>query len=222
MHLSVIIPVYNEEKTVEALLKKVLSLKNIFEVIVVNDGSEDQTKGQLDKIKNPKLKVFHHPVNQGKGAAVRDGIKKAKGDFLIIQDADLEYDPHQFGKLMDQATMNLVVYGSRILGHNRHSYIRTYLGNVLVTNFYNLLYFKHLTDTYTCYKLIPTKIAQKLKLASNGFEIEAEITAKLTKMGVRIIEVPIKFKPRSYEQGKKIKAKDALLGLWTYLKIKWM
>lgn len=220
MHLSVIIPVYNEEKTVKQVLKKVLSLKNIFEVVVVNDGSRDQTKKQLEKVKNPKLRVFHHPKNLGKGAAIRTGINKIKGDFLIIQDADLEYDPTQFAKLVDLVSSNCAVYGSRILGGNKHIYARTYLGNVLVTNFYNLLYFKHLTDTYTCYKLIPAKIAQKLNLKSNGFEIEAEITAKLTKMGVKIVEVPIKFKPRSYAQGKKIKAKDALLALWTYFKIR--
>lgn len=227
MRLSVIIPVLNEEKTISKIIEKVLKQKDVCEIIVVDDGSRDNTpeilkraQSKLRKNKRQTIKVVIHPQNKGKGAAIRTGITKVSGDFLIIQDADLEYNPEEFGELLKKASSKTVVYGSRILAKNPHAYIRTYLGNVFISAMHNLLFGDKLTDIYTCYKLLPSNIAKELKLQSNGFEIEAEITAKLAKNGIKIIEVPISYKPRSYEKGKKIKAKDALIGAYTLLKIK--
>lgn len=216
--LSVIIPVFNEEASIEKILKKVLLQKEVTEVIIVNDGSTDKTAQIINKIKHKKIKVFHHLKNFGKGAAIKTGFSKITGNFVIIQDADLEYNPSEYKKLLIKADANTVIYGSRILGRNPHAYTRTYLGNVLISAFASLIFGKRLTDTYTCYKLIPKKIAKNLNIKSKGFELEAEITAKLIKQGVKIIEVPISYKPRSYEQGKKIKANDALIGTLVFLK----
>lgn len=220
MKLIVIIPVFNEQKTLKESIEKVLSQSVVKRILVVDDGSTDKTPEILRSIGNNKIKVITHHKNLGKGAALRTGFSKVSGDFVIVQDADLEYNPHEYSKLLKSASPDTVVYGSRIKGQNAHAYTMTYLGNVLVTLVCNLLFGTKLTDSYTCYKLLPTKIAKELKLQSNGFEIEAEITANLLKKGIKIIEVPIKYSPRTYEQGKKIKAKDALLGILTYLKIR--
>lgn len=221
MRFVVIIPVLDEERTVERILDKVLAQKAVSKIIVVDDGSRDHTPEILRKVKNPKIKVITHKKNMGKGAAVQSALKETSGDYLIIQDADLEYDPSQYSLLLPFAKPDTAVYGSRLLVDiNKHAYFSTYLGNVFVTWFFNILFNRNLTDTYTCYKLLPCKLAKSLKLSSNGFAIEAEITGKLAKKGVKIIEVPIKFLPRKYEEGKKIKAKDALIGLWTFLKIR--
>ena len=220
MKLSVIIPAFNEEKTILKIIKKVLLQPNVHEIIVVDDGSTDNTLEILRKIKNKKLKIFSHPRNLGKGAAIRTGLNESQGDFILIQDGDLEYDPREYPKLLQFASLSTVVYGSRIKGNNPHAYTRTYIGNTLITTFANLLFGIKLSDSYTCYKLLPSKVAKDLNLKSNGFEIEAEITGKLAKKGIKIVEVPIKFKPRTYEQGKKIKAKDAIFGAFTFLKIR--
>lgn len=222
MQLSVIIPIYNEEETAERLLKKVLKLKNVSEVIAVNDGSKDKTPEILKKVakENKNLKVITHKKNQGKGAAIKTGIKNITKELAVIQDADLEYNPEEFEKLLKKATKNNAVYGSRMKGKNPHAYTRTYAGNLLLTSFCNLLFGTELTDIYTCYKLIPKKIFQNLKIESSGFELEAEITAKLLSKKVNIVEVPITYKPRTYEKGKKIKAVDAIKGILTLLKIK--
>jgi len=222
MKLSVIIPTFNEGKTIEKIIKNVLLQKDVYEVVVINDGSIDHTEDILKTItkkfvKDKNLTVVSHEKNRGKGAAIRTGIENVAGDTIIIQDADLEYDPKEYRILLNKFTGKNVVYGSRILGNNKHAYKRTYLGNITLTWINNLLYENNLTDIYTCYKIIPTKIAKKLNLHSNGFEIEAEITAKLQNIGIKIIEVPITFNPRHYEEGKKIKAIDALKGICTLL-----
>lgn len=222
MRLTVIIPVFNEQKTIKESLRRVLSQSVVERVLVVDDGSTDSTPEILSKFVSNKLTVFKHIKNKGKGAALKTGFSKVGGGFVIVQDADLEYNPSEYSKLLKEASSNLAVYGSRIKGQNAHAYRRTYLGNVLVTSICNLLFGTNLTDSYTCYKLLPTKIARELKLTSDGFEIEAEITAKLLKKCIKIIEVPIKYHPRTYEQGKKIKAKDALLGILTFLKIRYL
>jgi glycosyltransferase involved in cell wall biosynthesis len=225
MQLSVIIPVLNEEATIAAILSKVIGLKDIYEVIVVDDGSTDKTLEILQKLKKSakfakKLKIFSHKRNLGKGSAIRTGIKRAKGNFVIIQDADLEYDPREFSKLTKIAKEDGVVYGSRIMGKSKHAYFRTYLGNIAITTLCNVLFGSRLTDSYTCYKLIPSKIFKSLNLKSHGFEIEAEITAKLLKKRIEIHEVAINYKPRSYEKGKKIKAKDAITGALKLIEIR--
>ena len=225
MRLSVIVPAFNEEKTIKTVIDEVISQKNVLEIIVVNDGSTDKTKQTLQKLTtdkkySPKVKVVNHLTNQGKGTAIRTGLKSAKGDYTIIQDADLEYSPQEFSKLLKKAGKGNVVYGSRILGKNEHAYLRTYLGNVFITTFCNILFNTNLTDSYTCYKLIPTNIVKSLNLTSNGFEIEAEITGKILKRKITIKEVPISYNPRSYEKGKKIKAKDAILGALKFLSVR--
>lgn len=222
MKLSVIIPTYNEGKTIEKIIDKVFLQKNIYEVIVVNDGSSDDTQQKLQSIterfqKSKNLKIITHEKNMGKGAAIKTGFENVEGDAIIIQDADLEYNPKEYSILLKKYSGQNVIYGSRILGNNRHAYKRTYLGNITLTWINNLLFETNLTDIYTCYKLIPAKIAKKLNLCSHGFEIEAEITAKLLNMGVKITEVPITFNPRYYEEGKKIKAVDAIKGIYTLL-----
>lgn len=219
MKLSVIIPVLNEEKTICPIISQVLKQKDVFEVIVVDDGSTDNSLKLLRTIKNKKLNVIRHAVNQGKGVALQTGIAACKGDYVIFQDADLEYDPGQYQILVKRAESNVAIYGSRILGQNKHAYTRTYLGNVFLTAVANWLYDLNLTDSYTCYKLMPTKIAKALQISSRGFEVEAEITAKLANMQIKIIEVPISYNPRTYESGKKIRAKDALIGIVTFLKL---
>lgn len=220
MSLSIIIPVLNEEKTITKVINQVLKQKNVGEIIIVDDGSIDKTPKILSKLKNSKIKILTHLQNRGKGAALRTAFKVVSQDYALPQDADLEYNPNQFSLLAKTADPNTVVYGSRNLGQNKHAYTRTYLGNLLVTGFFNVLYNRHLTDSYTCYKLIPKKILQSLNLDSNGFEIEAEITAKLTKKGIKIIEIPIRYSPRKYKQGKKIKARDALRGILKYLTLR--
>lgn len=222
MQLSVIIPIYNEEETLEKILNKVLKQKNVDEVIAVDDGSKDKTPEILRRLakKNKKLKVVTHKRNQGKGAAIKTGIKNISGKLTIIQDADLEYNPEEFEKLLAKSTKKNVVYGSRMMGKNPHAYARTYMGNLLLTSFCNLLFSTNLTDIYTCYKLVPRKKLQDIKINSTGFELEAEITAKLLSDKVEILEVPISYKPRTYEKGKKIKASDALKGVFTLIKIR--
>lgn len=226
MQVSAIIPILNEEETLQLILDKLLDQKIVSEIIVVNDGSKDRTKHILNKIsssikqKNVKFIILEHKKNLGKGAAIRTALKKVSGNFIIIQDADLEYNPAEYKKLLKNSFKNTVVYGSRILRKNPHAYTRTYLGNVLITALCNLLFGSKLTDIYTCYKVIPADIAKSLKLKSNGFEIEAEITAKLLRRKINIVEKPISYNPRGYKDGKKIRAKDAFFGALTLLKIK--
>jgi glycosyltransferase involved in cell wall biosynthesis len=225
MKLSIIIPVFNEEATLEKILSRVADQKHILEIIVVNDGSTDKTAEILKNLKHKKifskkLKTLNHKINLGKGSAIRTGINSAKGDYVLIQDADLEYNPDEYNKLTKIVSPRSCVYGSRTLGKNPHAYLRTYLGNIVITTFCNLLFFSKLTDTYTCFKLIPTKIAKRMKLNSKGFEIEAEITGKLLKNKIKITEIPIGYKPRSYKKGKKIKAKDAIKGALKFFQIR--
>lgn len=227
--LSVIIPSFNEEKTIANVIKNIIKQKSVSEIIVVDDGSTDDTASVISdciclltegKFKISNLKILKHDKNLGKGAAIRTGLKYVKYEYIIIQDADLEYNPREYDKLLRSAQKNIVVYGSRLKKENKKAYLITYLGNVLLTKFGNFLFGTNLTDSYSCYKLLPTRIVKSLRLSSNGFEVEAEITGKLAKLRVPIIEVPINYKPRSYKQGKKIKAQDALAGAITFLKIR--
>ena len=229
MKLSVIIPVYNEENTVEKLLWRVLSEKTPKEIIVVDDGSKDKTRQILSEVQkqNKIVKVILHSQNQGKGAAIRTGIACSKGDVLIIQDADLEYDPNDYQKLLAPILEgeSQVVYGTRLkeikfklFGDGRTPLPLHYLMNRFLSMLTNILYGSKLTDMETCYKMMTREVYQGLNLVSNRFEIEPEITAKILKRGYKIIEVPIKTKPRGYKEGKKIKAKDALIAVLTLFK----
>jgi dolichol-phosphate mannosyltransferase len=237
MKLSIIIPVYNEEKTVEELIQKVKAVKlpRKFqkEIVVVDDGSDDNTKLILNRVHNDwkkssgQLKIFMHKKNLGKGAAVRDGIKKASGDILIIQDADLEYDPNDYNKLLKPILNNKaqVVYGSRLAnyplkfsGAKRTPFVSHYLGNKFLTVMTNLLYGSNLTDMETCYKVFKKEVLKGIEIDSDRFEFEPEITAKILKKGIKIIEVKISIKPRGYEEGKKISWKDGFGALLTLIK----
>ena len=235
MKLSVIIPVFNEVRTIDKIIARVLKEKTPEEVIIVDDGSTDGTfnkiKSQNAKIKNTnqKLKIFHFDKNCGKGAAIRTGIKEAKGDILVIQDADLEYDPKYYTELLAPivAGKTQVVYGSRLKsmklafwGKNKTPLPWHYLANRFLSEVTNLLYGSNLTDMETGYKMMTKKVYQNLNLVSNRFEIEPEITTKVLKQGFQIFEIPITTIPRSYQEGKKIKAKDTFLAFYTLFKYK--
>lgn len=233
MKISVIIPVFNEENTIEEILQKVAKSPIVNEIIVVDDGSNDDSKSKIKnrklKIENDKLeiKTVFHSKNQGKGTAIRNGIKKATGDILVIQDADLEYNPKDYSRLIT-AIINGevdVVYGSRFLnkkikifGKGRIILPHHYIANRFLSFLTNFLYRSNLTDMETCYKVMSRKVYQGLKLKSSGFEIEPEITAKILKKGYKIKEVPISHNPRDYSQGKKITWKDGFLALFYLFK----
>ena len=222
--LSVIIPVYNEEKTIIQVLNKVFSLNLTLEIIVVDDGSTDkslervQRKKAEEKIKN--LKIIKLNKNYGKGYAVKKGLEYASGDMIIIQDADLEYNPNEYQKLIKcMSKKNAdVVYGFRDSG--KYSYIWLYFGNKILSLFTSLLYNYKIYDLETCYKLFKTKVLKNMRIKSNGFDLEAEITAKILKRKLHLHQVPISYNPRSYKEGKKISIKDGLIAVWVLMKYK--
>lgn len=220
--LSVIIPVFNEEKTVNNVLKIVLKRPEVFEIIVVDDGSTDSSKKAIQNFKHKKIKFIAHKKNLGKGAAIRTGIKFATGKYLIIQDADLEYYPSDYPKLLKLLKQDQVdfVLGSRWGKSNKRGYFLAQAGNWYLTTLTNLLFNCKLSDSYTCYKVGPLDLWKKLKLKSKRFEIEAEIVTKIIRMGFKIQEIPIKYKPRSFASGKKINWKDIFRGTKTLLKLK--
>ncbi len=231
MKLSIIIPVYNEEKTVSQIIQKVLAVKfpnNIQkEIVIVDDGSSDKTPQILRQLHKPGIKVLIHSHNRGKGAALRTGFTAATGDLVIIQDADLEYDPQDFTRLLEPIIQGKekVVYGSRFInyplrlwGEQKTVMPTHWLGNKLLTLLTNLMYGGAVTDMETCYKLISKKVLDQLDLKSNRFEIEPEITAKILKRGYRIYEVPIKVNPRTHAEGKKISWKDGITALKTLIR----
>lgn len=218
MKLSIIIPVFNEEKTVTAVLKKVARLRLpevVTEIIVVNDGSTDTTAEKIKKYlaSNKNILYLEHQKNQGKGRAVATGIKKATGEYIAIQDADLEYDP-VFLKTLVQPILKKnaqVVYGTRLkrLPNFRHDertprFLAHYLGNKFLSLLTSTLYGQWITDMETCYKVFPKKVLQGVTLRSRGFEFEPEITALILKKGYTITEIPITTNPRGYKEGKKL------------------
>ena len=222
--LSVIIPCYNEKKTIQAILKKIIeSLNNYkivdYEIIIVDDSSDDGTKELLDEIKNKeKMIVFFHETNLGKGAAIQTAIQHITGDITIIQDADLEYDPYDYNKLLLPffETNADVVYGSRFLGGGKYTRIHFfwhYLANKILTFFCNSLINLNLTDMETGYKVFKSSILKSITLQEKTFAFEPEITIKLSKKGCKFYEVPITYNGRSYEDGKKIGLKDAFIAL---------
>ena len=226
MKLSVIIPVYNEARTVARLVKRVLAveLEGVErEIIVVNDGSTDQSYDVLERIAAQRadlVKVYHHERNRGKGAAIRTALKHVTGDVVIIQDADLEYDPGDYPRLLtlfEDPTVR-VVYGSRNLRGNPRSSWTFYWGGRLVSWVANLLYGSNLTDEATGYKLFRTDLLRSLDLQSDGFEFCPEVTSKVLKRGVEIHEVPISYQPRGLDEGKKISWRDGLEAIWTLIK----
>ncbi|HPD19585.1 MAG TPA: glycosyltransferase family 2 protein [Candidatus Goldiibacteriota bacterium] len=222
--LSVIMPVYNEAGTIEKAIKeiekeKIKSIK--IQIIVVDDGSNDGTSDILKKIqkKNKKIKVIFKDKNQGKGSAIRDGLKYADGDYIIFQDADLEYSPEDYNIMLMPILKGYadVVYGSRFLGPHRSFLFWNFVANKFLNFLTNLLYNTTLTDMETCFKLFKSDIIKNIKLRSNSFTIEPEITSKVLKKKVRIYEVPIQYYGRGYEEGKKIKAIDGIKAFFTLL-----
>ena len=222
MRLSIVIPVYNEQATIIELLDRVAAVDIEKEVIIVDDFSTDGTRAILEEYGNKTVTLLLHDRNQGKGAALRTGFQHATGDFVVIQDADLEYDPADFPKLLAVVeTQNAqVVYGSRLATSQPTMTLRHFVGNRLLTGLTNLLYGSQLTDMETCYKLLDRRLVHNLELVSNSFNVEPEITAKLLKKGVTIHEVPISYHGRSFAEGKKISWKDFISAVWTLITLR--
>lgn len=223
--ISIIIPVYNEKKTLRQLLSQVIqaSVSGLQkEVIVVDDGSSDGTAQLIKSLRLPKLKKILLSVNHGKGFAVRQGILQAQGDLILIQDADLEYNPADYPLLLAPFLLQqaVVVYGSRELSFNRHSSPLFFVGGKLVTFFTWLLFGGRLTDVPTGYKVFSRRLLLNLPLRCRGFEFCPEVTAHLLKRDIHIIEVPIRYSPRSIHSGKKIRFYDGLIALWTLLRVR--
>jgi len=236
--LSIVIPAYNEGAFIGKLLEKILAVpveKLGFrkEILVINDGSKDNTEAVARSFAG--VRVFTQVPNQGKGKAVQRGIREAAGDYILIQDADLEYDPDDYIALLEalRNTGADVVYGSRTLGSaaahkgftltpGRHPQQRTgpWFAGVLLTLWTAMVYGRWITDTLTAYKLYPAQAVKNMHLRTSGFETDHEITAKLVRLGHRIVEVPIRYYPRSLEEGKKIKPKDGLIAVWTLLRFR--
>jgi glycosyltransferase involved in cell wall biosynthesis len=223
MKLSVVIPVYNEANTLLNLIERVQRAPVDKEIIVVDDCSTDGTADLLKQASlAPNVKTFFHQVNQGKGAALRTGFAQATGDMVIVQDADLEYDPQEYPKLVKPIVDGLadVVYGSRFAGGETHRvlYFWHSIGNHLLTLCSNALTNLNLTDMETCYKVFRREVLQRIVIEENRFGFEPEITAKMAKLRVRVFEVGISYAGRTYEEGKKIGWKDGVRALWCILK----
>jgi len=227
MKLSVVMPVYNEKATIRQIIDKVQAVDLDQELIVVDDGSTDGTRDILRELQsagNPSLQIHFLERNRGKGTAVRYGIARASGDVLVIQDADLEYDPEEFHNLLVPYNKGraAVVYGSRFLGGHRTLYYWTTLGNKFLTFLTNIIYNSNLTDMETCYKLFSMEVLREINLKCERFEFEPEVTAKLLKRNIHIYEVPISYMGREYSEGKKITAKDAWTAVKTLVKYRFM
>ena len=223
--LTIIMPAYNEEGTIITSLKKAASInigKIKKEIIVVNDGSKDKTLKKLSSVKNKIIKVINKRVNQGKGAAIRDAIKMSTGDILIIQDADLEYNPNEIIKLIKPIKDGVadVVYGSRFMGGQPHRVLLFWhmIGNNLLTLLSNMVTNLNLSDMETCYKMFTKDIAKKLKIEENRFGFEPEFTIKIAKMKARVYEMGISYSGRNYSEGKKINWRDGFRAIWCIIK----
>jgi len=226
VRLSVVMPVYNERDTLEEIVRQVLATRLAHEIVMVDDGSTDGTREIMQQWENDqRVKVIYHERNMGKGSAVRTGFQAATGDVIVIQDADLEYDPRDYPKLIQpiQEGRADVVYGSRFIGGPaRKVYFWHRVGNNLLTLVTNILYNLDLTDMETCYKCFRAEVVRNMPLRSRRFELEPEITAKIAKRGYRIYEVPISYYGREYHEGKKITGWDALPALWALIKYRFV
>ena len=223
--LSVIMPVYNEEETILEAVRRVLKArlpKIKKQVIIINDGSNDGTLKKIKQIKDKRVRIIDRKVNKGKGASIAQGLKIATGDVVIIQDADLEYEPNEYLSLLEPIQKDLadVVYGSRFAGSGPHRVLFFWhmLGNKFLTFLSNTLTNLNLTDMETCYKMFTKDVTKKLRLREKRFGFEPEFTIKIAKMSARVYEVGISYMGRSYTEGKKINWKDGLWALWCLFK----
>jgi len=225
MKLSVIIPVYNERATILEILKKVTSVPVEKEIIIIDDGSTDGTKEILKEIQDTQnLKIIFKYKNEGKGAAIREGLQYVSGDIVVIQDADLEYDPMDWLKMLNiiQGKKADVVYGSRVLGRGEKSSLTFYLGGRFLSFLANILYRTKITDEPTCYKMFRRDVIRSIKLNCKGFEFCPEVTAKIAKKGYKIYEVSVNYKARKIKEGKKIRWKDGMIAIWTLIKYRFL
>ena len=225
MQLSIIVPVYNERSTISTALERVLAVDIDKQVIVVNDGSTDGTAEWLAEWGRDRpdwIVICHHRTNQGKGAAVRTGVARTTGDCVIIQDGDLEYDPGDYARLLQPLIegRTRVVYGSRFLGHRPRMFLTQRMANALLTWLTNRLYGASLTDMETCYKLFAREVFEGLAVTSNSFNLEPELTAKVLRQGLEIVEVPISYAGRTYAEGKKINWRHFFSAAWTLVRLR--
>lgn len=226
MKLSIVVPVYNEEETLVEIVERVLATPFDKEVVLVDDGSRDRSRelmAQLEATHPGVVRCLYHERNGGKGAALATGFREVKGDVVLIQDADLEYDPQDYGALLEpiQAGNADVVYGSRFLGRTERVHFRLHtFANKALTAFSNLMTGYRLTDMETCYKVMPAEVARGLQLRSRGFTVEPEMTAAFARQKLRIVEVPIRYENRGYEAGKKVGWSDGFEALWAILRFR--
>jgi glycosyltransferase involved in cell wall biosynthesis len=222
--LSVVVPVYNERNTLVEIVRRMraVELPDSIEreIIIVDDGSDDGTRDVLKQLGDSTVRVIMHDTNQGKGAAVRTGFAHAVGEYVLVQDADLEYDPEDWPRLLNPVMRGRarVVYGSRFTGERRNMLFLHWIGNRFLSLVTNVLYNTTLSDMETCYKLIDRNLLNEMSLSANKFDFEPEITAKLLRRGVRIYEVPISYAGREFDEGKKITWHDGFAALWTLVK----
>jgi len=216
--LSILMPVYNEQDRVSEAIKQALAVTYPCEIelIVINDGSKDATGEILSRVDDERVRVFTHPRNRGKGAAIRTGVNQAAGDYMVILDADLEYDPEDIPKLLEPVLDGRadVVYGNRTFGSHSAFSFWYVMGNRAVTTAANVMFNCYISDLETCFKLMPVELYRSLDIRSQGFGMEAEVTGKLLRRGIRPYEVPISYRARTREEGKKITWRDGVEALW--------
>lgn len=222
MKLTVIIPMFNEEKTIQKMLSMVLSQKNIHQVIVIDDGSTDASYKKAKAVKSKKIILLQHDKNLGKGQAIRTGIKHATDGLIIIQDADLEVDPKDYSKLIAPLLANQADFVSGNRWQNYHKFTLGRAGNILLTFITNRLFQTKFKDVCSCFKVGPLSVWQTLRLTANGFDIESEIMARVAKLKLEVAEVPISYRPRKYKEGKKVKPTDALKGIYKLLVVRFL
>jgi glycosyltransferase involved in cell wall biosynthesis len=224
--LSVIVPVFNERSTVAEIVRRMRSVELPIEreIVVVDDGSDDGTGAVLTQLRDSTVRVIAHPQNRGKGAAIRTGLESATGDLVLVQDADLEYDPEDWPRLLAPVLKGRarVVYGSRFTGERRNMLFLHWVGNRFLSLVTNVLYNSTLSDMETCYKLFDRRVLDGIRLHADRFDFEPEFTAKVLRRGIRIYEVPISYAGRELSEGKKITWQDGVTALWTLVKYRFV